>query len=142
VELLSIEDCMAAKDEKRLLTLEEAMTQTEFPFAAMMQGSAVYIAAHAGKVAVFHIPGDLIEKEDIADHLLSDMALCWLLGMKTVIVVGSRYDVNSCTLSNDVDDDDSMRWQEIYWGCGFLPLLLLSWALNMLSPTHFSFHSA
>lgn len=61
-----------------------------YPFAAMMQGSGPYIADHAGKVAVFHIPAEIIESTH-CDALLQDMALCWLLDMKIVIVVAVRY---------------------------------------------------
>ena len=61
-----------------------------YPFAAMMQGSAPYIADHAGKVVVFHIPGELLEDTKASDALLQDIALCWLLDMKIVIVAGCR----------------------------------------------------
>ena len=63
--------------------------KTIYPFALMMQGSAPYIAAHAGKVAVFHFPGDVLESPQ-ASKLLSDLALAWLLGMKIVLVVSCR----------------------------------------------------
>lgn len=69
-----------------------------YPFALMMQVSAPYIAAHAGKVAVFHIPGDLLtrDKENDKsnnDNFLNDVALAWLLGMKIILVVGCQYDM-------------------------------------------------
>lgn len=73
------------------------LESSHYPFAAMMQGSGPYIASHAGKIAVFHVPGDQIEK----DHILDDMALCWLLGMKIVIVTAARCLVgesNKCQL--------------------------------------------
>lgn len=66
-----------------------------YPVAAMMQCSAPYIATHHGEIAVFHIPGDLLEKPGV-DALLSDIALSRLLGMKIVIVIGSRYDLDVC----------------------------------------------
>ena len=71
-----------------------------YPFAAMMQGSGPYIANHAGKVAVFHIPGDLLDaasssstlsQQKYCDALLQDIALCWLLDMKIIIVVAVQY---------------------------------------------------
>jgi acetylglutamate kinase len=61
-----------------------------YPFAAMMQGSGPFIADHAGKIAVFHIPAEIVESKH-CDALLQDMALCWLLDMKIVIVVAVRY---------------------------------------------------
>jgi amino-acid N-acetyltransferase len=64
------------------------------PFAAMMQGSASYIASHAGSMAVIYIPGDILEEKT---SLLEDIALTWLLGMKIVLVVGCRNDqVDEC----------------------------------------------
>ena len=88
-------------------------TAGHYPFAAMMQGSAPYIAAHSHKVAVFHVPGDLAYDND--DHLFSDMALAWLLGLKIVMVVGCRYDAEGCSVSSSSsgdDDDDLSLWQE------------------------------
>jgi amino-acid N-acetyltransferase len=84
-----------------------------FPFATMMSGCAPYIAGHAGKVAVFHIPGSVIVDDNdtkIADNLLSDMALCWLMGMKIVIVAGSLTEGNGNGNDNDncsIPSDDS-----------------------------------
>lgn len=72
-----------------------------YPLAAMMQTSARYIASHAGQVAVFHLSGDLLERES-TDNIISDMALAWLLGMKLVLVVGCRYDMQTC----DIDQLD------------------------------------
>lgn len=71
-----------------------------YPFAAMMQGSGPYIANHAGKIAVFHIPGDILDatattssssQQKYCDALLQDIALCWLLDMKIIIVVAVQY---------------------------------------------------
>jgi acetylglutamate kinase len=67
-----------------------------YPFAAMMQGSGPYIANHAGKIAVFHLPGDIFESttttsKHYCDALLQDIALCWLLDMKIIIVVAVQY---------------------------------------------------
>lgn len=70
---------------------ESTGVKSHFPFAAMMQGSAAYIANHAGKIAVFHLPGDILANKATSDPLLQDIALCWLLGMKIVIVTASRY---------------------------------------------------
>lgn len=75
-----------------------ASMHSDYPFAIMMQGSAPYIAAHAGQIAVFHLPGEILEHDKQADQLFSDMALAWLLGMKIVIVVGCRYDMDVCDL--------------------------------------------
>jgi len=72
-----------------------------YPFAAMMQGSAPYIADHAGKVIVFYLPGELLDDTKASDALLQDIALCWLLDMKIVIVTGTRLAVTSeCSLDH------------------------------------------
>jgi amino-acid N-acetyltransferase len=42
---------------------------------------------------VLHIPGQLLEWSGFPS-LMEDIALTWLLGMKIVIVVGCRYQVN------------------------------------------------
>jgi acetylglutamate kinase len=91
-----------------------------YPFAAMMQGSGPYIANHAGKIAVFHIPGDILDaastvssssEKKYCDALLQDIALCWLLDMKIIIVVAVQYSAavqNSNHPQHDDDDDDSL----------------------------------
>jgi len=95
-------------------------TGSEYPFALMMRGSAQYISAHAGETAVFHIPGEIIDDDKASNSLFSDMALAWLLGMKLVVVVGCRYDIDTCDMDlvNDphtchnslrVTDADSLR---------------------------------
>lgn len=100
IEFVGTNDPAILEEKGPLMTIEQAKDLAgSYPFAAMMQGSAMYIAAHAGKVSVFHIPAELVEDEETCDHLLSDMALCWLLGMKILIVVGSRYESDTCQVS-------------------------------------------
>ncbi|GAX19047.1 hypothetical protein FisN_8Hh271 [Fistulifera solaris] len=78
------------KNAQRLNGLENA-----YPVAAMMECSAPYIASHHGKICVVHLPGDLLDSKEI-NSILSDLALSWLLGMKLVIVVGCRFNVDNC----------------------------------------------
>jgi acetylglutamate kinase len=54
-----------------------------FPMASMMQGSAGYIAEHAGSIVVFHLP------EEQPDSVLRDIGLCYLLGLKIILVVST-----------------------------------------------------
>lgn len=77
-------------NEHRLNGIENA-----YPVAAMMECSAPYIASHHGKVSVVHLPGDLLDSPEI-NSILSDLALSWLLGIKLVIVVGCRFNVDNC----------------------------------------------
>jgi hypothetical protein len=61
----------------------------------MFRNSANYIANHRGTTAVYHIPGTLLDLEDpnMFRDLMNDVALTWLLGMKIVLVVGCRHQI-------------------------------------------------
>jgi|EP00979_Chaetoceros_neogracilis_P004079 amino-acid N-acetyltransferase len=78
---------------------------SKFDFVNMFRGSANYIANHRNTIIVFHIPGELLSWDGFED-LMDDIALCWLLGMKPVIVAGCRSQVNyrlgeeNCDLSS------------------------------------------
>jgi amino-acid N-acetyltransferase len=64
-------------------------------FINMFRGSANYIASHRNTLAVFHIPGDLMDENPAGFRdLMNDISLSWLLGMKIVIVAGCRYQIN------------------------------------------------
>jgi len=76
-------------------TSEVEAPPPEIPaFVKMFRGSANYIANHRGTTAVYHIPGDLLEWDGIND-LIDDIALTWLLGMKLVIVIGCRHQIDA-----------------------------------------------
>ncbi|OEU20721.1 N-acetylglutamate synthase [Fragilariopsis cylindrus CCMP1102] len=61
----------------------------------MFRGSANYIASHRNTLAVFHIPGDLMDENPKGFRdLMDDISLSWLLGMKIVIVAGCRYQID------------------------------------------------
>jgi amino-acid N-acetyltransferase len=68
---------------------------SQLPFVGMFRGSANYIANHRNTLAVYHIPGDLMDLKDpsVFRDLMNDIALTGLLGMKIVIVVGCRYQI-------------------------------------------------
>lgn len=95
----SVEIADSTLFEESPLVSEEAALE-EYPFALMMQGSAPYIASHAGEIAVFHIPGELLDTK-AGDSILSDIALARVLGMKVVLVVGSVFDADRCELDFD-----------------------------------------
>ena len=87
------------------------------PFVKMFRGSANYIANHRGTLAVYHLPGGLLDMADpsIFRDLMNDIALTWLLGMNVVIVAGCRHQVQK-RLSDDnrshglrVTDPDTLR---------------------------------
>ena len=72
---------------------EAERQSSRFDFVNMFRGSANYIANHRNTIIVFHIPGELLSWDGFGD-LMDDIALCWLLGMKPVIVAGCRAQVN------------------------------------------------
>jgi len=89
-------------------------------FIDMFRGSANYIASHRNTLAVFHIPGDLMDENPIGFRdLMNDISLSWLLGMKIVIVAGCRYQINKRHKENNdgrqehmgmkVTDEESLR---------------------------------
>jgi amino-acid N-acetyltransferase len=69
----------------------------------MFRGSANYIANHRGTTAVYHIPGGLVDSSGAGGSgsgsggmfrdLMNDVALTWLLGMRIVLVVGCRHQI-------------------------------------------------
>jgi acetylglutamate kinase len=71
-------------------TTTTAVRSNYFPMASMMQGSAGYIAEHAGSIVVFHLP------EEQPDSVLRDIGLCYLLGLKIILVVST----DCCCSSN------------------------------------------
>lgn len=88
---------------------DELDSDAVYPFVDMLRGSASYISEHRGQVAVFHIPGELIEKEGFAD-LMDDIALAWLLGLKIVIVLGCRYNHENCPMcSHEYECQNALR---------------------------------
>lgn len=72
---------------------EEALKR--LPFVSMFRGSANYIANHRNTLAVYHIPGGLLDQpgNNVFRDLMNDIALTWLLGMKIVLVVGCRHQI-------------------------------------------------
>jgi len=84
-------------------TAEVEAPPPEIPaFVKMFRGSANYIANHRGTTAVYHIPGDLLEWDGIND-LIDDIALTWLLGMKLVIVIGCRHQIDARLDHKNID---------------------------------------
>ena len=81
------------EDEPACLLGDTLSAQTRYPFVQMLRSSSPYIGNHRGELAVLHIPGDLLAWDGF-DNLIDDIALCWLLGMKIVIVAGCRHQVN------------------------------------------------
>lgn len=93
---LEIEDSTAY--EPTTMQMDELEKSGHYPVSIMMQDCAPFIAAHAGETVVFHLPGDLLEDSEKSKSLLGDIVIAYLLGMKIVIVVGTRADSDGCSL--------------------------------------------
>lgn len=85
-------------------------------FVEMFRGSANYIASHRNSLVVYHIPGDLMdENPNTFRDLMNDISLSWLLGMRIVIVVGCKYQVEKRLQKRElhkgmvVTDPESLR---------------------------------
>ena len=78
-------------------------------FVEMFRGSADYIANHRNTLAVYHIPGGLLElpDADVFRDLMNDIAITWLLGMKLVLVVGCRHQME--TRLGDINRGQALR---------------------------------
>jgi len=97
-----------------------------FSFVNMFRGCANYIANHRNTIVVYHIPGDLLQWDGFSD-LMDDIALTWILGVKPVIIVGCRKQVDdrlidsNCSLSSlsadgksvECDDDGVKRYDSV-----------------------------
>eukprot|EP00526_Cylindrotheca_closterium_P011745 CAMPEP_0113658298 /NCGR_PEP_ID=MMETSP0017_2-20120614/31637_1 /TAXON_ID=2856 /ORGANISM="Cylindrotheca closterium" /LENGTH=482 /DNA_ID=CAMNT_0000572547 /DNA_START=104 /DNA_END=1552 /DNA_ORIENTATION=- /assembly_acc=CAM_ASM_000147 len=79
---------------------------TSYPYVDMIRSSGPYIANHRGELAVIHVPGDLLAWDDLTDFM-NDISLCWLLGMKIVVVVGCRKQVEDRLKSMGVESSIS-----------------------------------
>jgi hypothetical protein len=112
-------------DDVRVATLEFNETEVEaqadiirrLPFVKMFRGSANYIANHRATLAVYHLPGGLLDLPDpqIFRDLMNDIALTWLLGMNVVLVAGCRHQVrkrireDSRSYGLRITDADTLR---------------------------------
>mmetsp|Transcript_1959 Transcript_1959/g.4319 ORF Transcript_1959/g.4319 Transcript_1959/m.4319 type:complete len:715 (+) Transcript_1959:106-2250(+) len=88
------EFCNSAENENEQKPLDASIFGNR-NFIEMFRGSANYIATHRNALAVFHIPGDLMDLNPAGFRdLMDDISLSWLLGMKIVIVAGCRYQID------------------------------------------------
>ena len=70
-------------DEASLAPAKAQATLVDF-----FRQASPYISGHRGRTFVVVIPGEVVAQEDILDGVLSDVALCHDLGVRTVLVVG------------------------------------------------------
>ena len=110
------------QQQQPLVTPSQSDLLRRLPFVSMFRGSANYIANHRNTVAVYHIPGGLLcsqnhtsstptisETEMIFRDLMNDVALTWLLGIKIVIVVGCRHQIEQRLLEKQNRQQELMH---------------------------------
>jgi amino-acid N-acetyltransferase len=94
VEIVTVEASLQNPDSTQINMPVDAMQR--LPFVNMFRGSANYIANHRNTLAIYHIPGGLLDlpsDSTVFRDLMNDIALTWLLGMKVVLVVGCRHQI-------------------------------------------------
>lgn len=63
-------------------------------FVDTFRMSSPYIHAHSGRVFVVHLPGSLLStNEDLFGSIMQDIALMRIVGIKLVLVLGPRYQI-------------------------------------------------
>lgn len=96
------------------LSDESMCDDDHYPIAAMLQGSAPYIASHLGETMVFYIPGEWLHKPNqLFDSFLQDVALSRLMGMKMVLVADCRMDEvdpQYCSAINGDEDGEGFAY--------------------------------
>jgi amino-acid N-acetyltransferase len=63
-------------------------------FVQFFRQASPYIEGHRGRTFVLAIPGEVVDNKDILHSLLEDVALLHGLGVKLVVVVGARMQIN------------------------------------------------
>lgn len=63
-------------------------------FISTFRACSPYISAHQNSIFVIHIPGQLVE-EELFETTIQDIALLNILGVKVVLVAGSRPQIDS-----------------------------------------------
>lgn len=63
-------------------------------FVKFFRQASPYIEGHRGRTFVIAIPGEVVDRQDLLDRLLEDVALLHGLGVHLVVVVGARMQIN------------------------------------------------
>ena len=72
----------------------ELLSRTD-TFVNTFRGCAPYIKMHSGKVMVIHMASVLLDKPQIFDEMMEDIASMSVLGVRIVLVVGIRDQVDA-----------------------------------------------
>jgi len=119
VEFVSADYLRSQQEEISVLDDDNAAM---YPFAGVLRQTVRFIADHRQRTAVFYVPIDYMDRKEEFSNLMGDIALSWKLGLKIVLIVGCRFDVNSrscefsnaaeCNISFEDTDDDFLRTVE------------------------------
>lgn len=63
-------------------------------FVQFFRQASPYIEGHRGRTFVIAVPGEVVDRKEILHTLLEDVALLHGLGVKMVLVVGARMQIN------------------------------------------------
>ena len=97
----------------------ELLSRTD-TFVNTFRGCAPYIKMHSGKVMVIHMASVLLDKPQIFDEMMEDIASMSVLGVRIVLVVGIRDQVDARL--------DAMNVEVKYAGLFSLAQVIISWA--------------
>lgn len=68
-------------------------------FVQFFRQASPYIEGHRGRTFVIAIPGEIVDNKELLYRLLEDVALLHGLGVKLVLVVGARMQINEAIIA-------------------------------------------
>lgn len=74
-------------------------------FVQFFRHASPYIEGHRGRIFVLAIPGDVVDRKDVLYTLLEDVALLHGLGVRLVVVVGARMQINEAMRAHGVEPE-------------------------------------
>ena len=72
-------------------------------FVQFFRHASPYIEGHRGRTFVIAVPGDVVDRKDVLHTLLEDVALLHGLGVRLVVVVGARMQINEAMRAYGVE---------------------------------------
>ena len=72
-------------------------------FVQFFRQASPYIEGHRGRTFVIAIPGEVVDKKEVLYTLLEDVALLHGLGVKLVLVVGARVQINEAIRAKGIE---------------------------------------
>lgn len=72
-------------------------------FVKFFRQASPYIEGHRGRTFVIAIPGEVVDRQDVLDSLLQDIALLHGLGVRLTVVIGARMQINQAIRAEGVE---------------------------------------